>query len=225
MSSVAEAGPTRAPVTITVQGLRHVYKGGTVALDGVDDAVYFGSHAGFEFVNTQFTGCVWVKAPDINARRAFFSKLSNEGPYGYMAAMADGTKIEGIIIDTNGVNYLFEFGTPGTQPDDGTWHHVAHILDTVGSGNVRIVVDGVEATLSIPGGANTLTDYDGAPGVSLVLGARSRGFGGGNPPDVEMQGIFDEFAIWNRVLTLQEIRYAYSNSLKPPPRGTMLLVK
>jgi len=36
MSSVAEAGTTRAPVTITVQGLRHVYKGGTVALDGVD---------------------------------------------------------------------------------------------------------------------------------------------------------------------------------------------
>jgi len=36
MSSVAEAGTARAPVTITVQGLRHVYKGGTVALDGVD---------------------------------------------------------------------------------------------------------------------------------------------------------------------------------------------
>ena len=36
MSSVAETGATRAPVTITAQGLRHVYKGGTVALDGVD---------------------------------------------------------------------------------------------------------------------------------------------------------------------------------------------
>jgi ABC-type multidrug transport system ATPase subunit len=36
MSSVAEAGTARAAVTITVQGLRHVYKGGTVALDGVD---------------------------------------------------------------------------------------------------------------------------------------------------------------------------------------------
>jgi len=36
MSSVAEAGPARVPVTITVKDLRHVYKGGTVALDGVD---------------------------------------------------------------------------------------------------------------------------------------------------------------------------------------------
>lgn len=36
MSSVAEAGTARAPVTITAKGLRHVYKGGTVALDGVD---------------------------------------------------------------------------------------------------------------------------------------------------------------------------------------------
>ena len=36
MSSVAEAKTARAPVTITAKGLRHVYKGGTVALDGVD---------------------------------------------------------------------------------------------------------------------------------------------------------------------------------------------
>jgi ABC-type multidrug transport system ATPase subunit len=36
MSSVAEARTARSPVTISVEGLRHVYKGGTVALDGVD---------------------------------------------------------------------------------------------------------------------------------------------------------------------------------------------
>jgi ABC-type multidrug transport system ATPase subunit len=36
MSSVAEVGSSVAPITITVQGLRHVYKSGTVALDGVD---------------------------------------------------------------------------------------------------------------------------------------------------------------------------------------------
>jgi len=36
MSTAAETAPSRSGVNISVQSLRHVYKGGTVALDGVD---------------------------------------------------------------------------------------------------------------------------------------------------------------------------------------------
>lgn len=36
MATAAAAPDSRRPVTISVQGLRHVYRGGTVALDGID---------------------------------------------------------------------------------------------------------------------------------------------------------------------------------------------
>jgi hypothetical protein len=104
--------------------------------------------------------------------------------------------------------------TNKTGLNDGQWHHVVGIYEKTGdtTGKVTIYADGKwEGS-----GEGTLDDF--ASPYPLFIGARNED----NSPGDNWKGTIDEVAIYNRVLTAEEIQQHYQSVI--PELTTIVLM-
>jgi len=98
---------------------------------------------------------------------------------------------------------------------DGNWHHFALVLKR--SGNVKAIVDGQlqrEIENSVLGGL---------AGPKLFLGARVRKFADWQA-DNYFNGKIDEFRLWNKAKTLDQIRLEYNSMLEGNEMGLLAYI-
>lgn len=90
--------------------------------------------------------------------------------------------------------------------DDGRWHHLALRREVIGTGqNLRLFVDGRMAgqTPALVAGITDVSVHLGAPEPEDFTLA------GGNAEPYSGAGDYDEFAMWNRALSTEELEAMY----------------
>lgn len=94
---------------------------------------------------------------------------------------------------------IFDFGST-RRVDDGEWHHVVGVFD---NGVISIYIDGVldaqTTSGSVMGSGATRFGFVG-------IGSEANSFNGTTGPNNEFRGDMDEFRIWSRALSQDEIR-------------------
>lgn len=94
---------------------------------------------------------------------------------------------------------IIDFGS-NTRVDDGEWHHVACVFD---NGTLNIYIDGIlDATTSSGSTFGSGIRRYGFVGV----GSESDTYNGSTGPNDYFNGEMDEFKIWNRALSQNDIR-------------------
>ena len=108
---------------------------------------------------------------------------------------------------------------------NGQWYHLVMVLDRFGN-KMRAYVNGSTAGVfkSIAAWGDSFTAHSIASDKNLYLGLRT-GW------DYEYKGAVDDFAIWKRALTDEEVAEIYTKGIQgetfvelPPPSGTMVLI-
>ncbi len=184
-------------------GALHIKDGQAINLGAPTD-LSFGA-------DTDFTVSFWVKAADANAWTgdpAFFSNKNwdSGSSQGYViAAQGSGAWKWNWKGDSAGRR---DVGFPPIA--DNTWHNITVSHDR--QGNASFFVDGVlKATQPIAGDG----DIDGF-GLSTYIGQDGTGgYGFANDTGAHFKDIWiDDFGLWRRVVTPQEIASIYAHGLK-----------
>jgi len=154
-----------------------------------------------------FTVALWVKAVGTGQtdRRAFSesnSLDSNNNPLvniGTHSAGTDGT-VDLFYRDSAGTVQLNHLHSPGTAYD-GQWHHIA-LVDV--NGAVTLYLDGVQNLTATYTRATFAQD-------TTSLGAIVRG--NGSNIGAYLAGTLDEVCLWERALTVAEIKDVMNNGI------------
>lgn len=187
--------------------------GGALALDGTGDLVRVASHADFNPGLASFSFAGWVKTTA--GQSYMLEKLGND-PYwnadGYGIRVFEGntTQVRGGMQDYQGT-YLTTFDNfgRGYSLADGQWHHIAMVVDRTNHLQLYYV-DGVLAgTKDIAYFATRAVGNDGTLNIGM-----------------NVNGMIDEVAFWNRVLSANEIAFLAGQPLTnfiPEPSSLALL--
>ena len=190
--TVSDGTATKAvTVTQTAQG-----RGNALSFDGADDYVSVPDND--NGITDAFTLESWVKwEPGTPTDIQFICGKNTE----QMELQAGGSANSLRFIPTPGV-YLDATGILPT----GVWTHVAVIYQP-SARTAKMYINGSEVTLT-NNGSQPLTAAVGNTGASFFLGRRGDG-------TYRFKGALDDFRIWNRALTQNEIRRNMLNPIDP----------
>jgi Concanavalin A-like lectin/glucanases superfamily len=139
-----------------------------------------------------------------------------------------------ILRDDSDQAWAYRTDLGGVDMEDGKWHHVAWVVDPgVPAGGTHVYVDGVEITLSSATGVfgpkpvSNFSNFD----KPFVLGAENIFT---NPPGTAPIGlirtfasdsILDEFAVYSKALTAEQVRLhaQAAGQFVPEPSALLLL--
>ncbi len=186
-------GTTTKTVTVTQTGQG---RGNALSFDGVDDYVSIPDND--DGITNAFTIETWVKwEPNSSSDIQFICGKNTE----QMEIQTGGSANSLRFIPTPGV-YLDAAGVLPT----GVWTHVAVVYQP-SAALAKMYINGNEVALT-NNGAQPVTSPLASSSSSFVLGSR----GNGNYP---FKGSLDDFRIWNRALTQNEIRQNMLNPIDP----------
>lgn len=201
-----------ASVKITVAN-----KGGSIALDGVDDMLTYPSNDAFKISN-QITLESWVYPTDGQRNiQSVMGNSSRDHNYGYIFPRTDdGWKSVVFYLHING-----EWKKLTAPEFNGLnqWHHVAATYDGF---NMRIYIDGIlKATQEATGNITTL------PPAILNTTINPNLFVIGNQPGFTefYRGKLEEAKVWNRALNQCEIINNMNCELQPAQTGLVAYFK
>ncbi len=162
-----------------------------LGLDGQDDYVIVEPLNGFP--STDITAMFWMTSSDTSKAGTALS---------YAVAGSDN---EFLVYDYKDLSIYVRgsSASTGVSANDGRWHHIA-VTWRSSDGTVRLYKDGSEVYTSIVAPGAEISD-----GGALVLGQEQDSVGGGFDPTQAFLGTIDEVAIFDRVLTGNEIRDYY----------------
>jgi len=153
-----------------------------------------------------YTVSLWFNAREGNTNTQIIALKGNQGStnIGWNVWLAGGTTLHCRAMSNEGVRY--DVGIPVTQ---GEWHHAVLVIDNE-NGLMQGYVDGMgSGTSGMENGWNPVYgEMTFAPGTEfstsepLVLGERWFASGSTAYP---FDGMLDDFAVWNRALSEQEI--------------------
>jgi predicted GH43/DUF377 family glycosyl hydrolase len=107
-----------------------------------------------------------------------------------------------------------EFDNTVKDLNDGQWHHVAWVIEPgVAAGGMIVYVDGVEVTLNWVS-SNEQTEFADFDKGFIVGGEHAAGF---DPRNFLIDAVIDEFAVYDKVLTLTQIQSHLRAMLGIPP--------
>ena len=170
--------------------------------------------------NAGFTLEGWVLVTNVSGLHPIAEWNSGQGSYGVQFWMGRSPSDQGLLcvtlVDTNGNNYAQFTSAQGVLAAN-VFEHVALTWDR-SSGYARVFVNGTNVASDNWGRATPQTGYD------LWLGAHPFFCGGDCPSDATCWGgVLDEFSLYNRSLTTNEIAGIYAagsggkcGSLTPP---------
>ncbi|MFF5989177.1 glycerophosphodiester phosphodiesterase family protein [Prauserella flavalba] len=187
-------GRLRANADLTAPGHGHLK--GAVALDGNADHV----EVPFQVLPDQapaYTASAWFKPGQVGRGRQFV--LETAGSWAISIELADVSGHLKYSVQTGGTSVIAE---STVTPAGGRWHHVAVTYDAA-TGSSRLYLDGTEVTTFADPketGSGQLADTTGLR-VGTYRGADGRYFA----------GAIDDVAIWNRVLSTDELATLWNN--------------
>ncbi len=161
--------------------------GQALKFDGYNDRIDIADSSSLDGLTTNFTVSVWVKRTLL-------------GNYGNIYRSGSQTNFWVVGFASNDKLYFSENGIAdsiaNTVLTDKTWHHIVVVKDGDSGTNIRFYVDG-----SADGGASvgTVATPSGTKEIGFINGAASSEFG----------GIIDDIRVYNRVLSLDEIKRLY----------------
>jgi hypothetical protein len=167
--------------------------------DGINDYINLGSSPIFNLATYQaFTFSVWVKANSLSSFNVIFSKyISASSNRSYAFRYAPENKISLMLFQNGGNtnNQSLEHFV------DNNWHQITWVYES--SGFSQVFVDGVFAT-------SRTFPYPMYPNSSAlaVIGA-THASGSGQTFDGNFSGSLDEFRLYNRALSAEEIMSLY----------------
>ncbi len=186
-------------------GITTAPSGNASNFNGVNDGLDVDNPTRLNWDNSDsFTVQVWINSAqtcDVNkVIVGSFRSNSSEGDWWLGCGSANN----------EAVFFLREAGTGGqavslrgTQPiNDGQWHQITAVRDAA-AGQTRLYVDGVLEAAVTPGYTNTFANSS-----PLHIGY----YGPGHPFNYHFNGLIDELIIYNRALSVTEIRQHYTNT-------------
>lgn len=178
----------------------------TVSLAGVnfdysDDYLLVSDNDVLDMDTSDFTISAWVKSGAVTADAVIFRKIGT-GNVGYVVAIYSSGEIGVLIRDADSYT---SSTADGTQIEDGAWHHIAVAFDR--SGNMTRYLDGsTDGTADDITGEAASIDNDG----DLMIGGKSDG-------TLTFNGQLTELALWETLLTADEIALLASARMKRLP--------
>lgn len=152
----------------------------------------------FDFGTTNFSYGTWVKLDGTNASASIMGNLSSGTGTGFSLELSSSNQARAKI----NVNATSLTAGSTINIDDNQWHHVLATVNR--AGNLILYVDGVAAaTTSIS--AQSAFSIDTSSN-DLLLGARMS-VSAPNP----VNGLLDDTAVWNRVLTAAEVLAVFNS--------------
>lgn len=141
------------------------------------------------------TFSIWFNKSNSNAQ-SLFTKGTTSGTREYYLRN-DGTATYFVYVNLASATQCIVSGAHSTT-NDGEFHHYIGIISGTG-GNCTLYLDGVNE------GSDTIASFGGDSPSNLMLGSQ---WSSGQYFD----GIIDEFAMWDRVLTSDEIQSLYNGT-------------
>ena len=164
----------------------------SISMDGVNDSVRVPAANSLN-VGDSFSLEGWVK----RTSDAKSQELFNKGGNGFQLSVMSAGNGDQVWLRKANVTTIAR-STAGV-PADGAFHHIVVTRNGTGAGNTTIYIDGVAGTVMLaPVQATVNTTFP------LTFGA------------VGTQADFDEFAVYDSVLTQAQVSELYSIGVAPP---------
>ncbi len=168
---------------------------GAMDFDGTDDYVDMGDVLDFG-QSDDFTISAWVKTTNTNGY--VVQKINSAASiYYYFGVFSSKLRVK--LKDVNANNP--EMNSTNIV-NDGKWHHVVSVRDA--GNNLYLYIDGMSDRAPVVDTTNSTLANDGA----FEIGQRSNGGAGKVPFD----GLVDDVRIYNRALSVEEVRYLYNRT-------------
>ncbi len=189
--------------------------------DSTQQYVNFGNDSALRLTDA-ITVAFWMNSEVSSSTRFMLGQYTGTGRSWALGTYGSSGVLRLLLSADNswgsGTNSKDYFSTSSVT--DGEWHHVAF---SFADNETRLYIDGAELTVgsgltkSVDGVINNLNNSS----ANLVAGMRSDGLASSY-----YEGLMDEVAIWNSVLSADEIAWLYQSSIYaiPEPSTTSLLL-
>ena len=185
-------------LTLNTQPIYHFVNKRSIVFDGVDDCIITD---GADTVAQPTTYSFWCKSSQTGSNLGVFGH-GKQDKGGFHFNFSSGGASKPLLWLGN---QYYRFWNDIPQQDDGEWHHWVVYSDTNDVTNSKLYVDGVLQTVNSTATSGSLFAYT----ESLTIGGDKAS--GGN----HFEGNIDEFAVFDRELTQEEITRMYNTYYSP----------
>tara|TARA_R100000900_G_scaffold93991_1_gene72938 strand:+ start:639 stop:3566 length:2928 start_codon:yes stop_codon:yes gene_type:complete len=173
-------------------GFQHslVRSNNPMVFDGSDDRIT----NSFDNSAQDATYSFWAKSSKTTANTAFGHGASNKAFHLNFSAGRPILYLAGTY---------FKYWNDNSAQDDNQWHHYVVVVDVSDANGSKLYIDGSEQTVSAVNNSVPADAYS----QGLTIGAQQQSGG------VSFDGVINEFAVWHKFLTANEITALYNSGL------------
>ncbi|KQB39435.1 Sialidase [Flavobacterium aquidurense] len=176
--------------------------GKVLNLDGISTFMTVPDHPDLDFGASQNkTITCWIKTTTATGTPRIFAKRNGATGNGYEFWTGNGTNAGKFAMNMSGTGTPNNISTAGYSANsiaDGTWHHIALVLDASSNRTMYGYIDGV---LANTGKVFTSVTSDFSNALNFVIGATSDS---GN--SYKWAGQIDNVRVWNKAMTALELQ-------------------
>ncbi|MBJ2125184.1 LamG-like jellyroll fold domain-containing protein [Flavobacterium sp. IB48] len=176
--------------------------GKVLNLDGTSTYMTVADHPDLDFGSGQNkTVTCWIKTTTNTGTPRIFAKRNGTSGNGYEFWTGNGTNAGKFAMNMSGTGTPASISTAGYSANslaDGTWHHIALVMDASSNRTMYGYIDGV---LANTGKTFTSVTSDFSNAVSFVIGATSDASN-----SYKWAGQIDNVRVWNKAMTATELQ-------------------
>lgn len=174
--------------------------GKVLNLDGVNTFMSVAHHSDLDFgLSQNKTISCWIKTTTVAGTPRIFAKRNGASGNGYEFWTGNGGNAGKFAINAQGTGTPSSISTAGYATNsiaDGTWHHIAMVLDASSNRTIYGYVDGVLVNT----GKTFATTSDFSNTLNFIVGATST-----STNTFKWAGQIDNVRIWNKAMTPTEL--------------------
>jgi hypothetical protein len=175
--------------------------GKVLNLNGTSTYMTVADHADLNFgISQNKTITCWIKTTTTTGTPRIFAKRNGSSGNGYEFWTSNGSNAGKFAINMQGTGTPNNISTAGYSANsiaDGTWHHIALVLDASSNRTVYGYVDGV---LANTGKTFTSITSDFSNALNFVVGATSD-----TNNSYKWAGQIDDIRVWDKAMTATEL--------------------
>lgn len=175
--------------------------GKVLSLDGISTYMSVADHADLNFGSGQNkTISCWIKTTTNTGTPRIFAKRNGTAGYGYEFWTGNGSNAGKFAMNANGTGAPGNISTAAYSANslaDGTWHHIAMVIDASSNRTIYGYIDGVLANTSK---SFTAISSDFSNTLNFIIGATSD-----TNNSYKWAGQIDNIRIWNKAMTATEL--------------------
>lgn len=176
--------------------------GKVLNLDGISTYMTVPDHTDLDFGTSQNkTITCWIKTTTKTGTPRIFAKRNGSTGNGYELWTGSGTNAGKFAMNMSGTGTPSNISTAGYSANsiaDGTWHHIALVIDASSNRTMYGYIDGV---LANTGKTFTTITSDFSNALSFVVGATSDASN-----SFKWAGQIDNIRVWNKAMTPTELQ-------------------